>query len=121
MTREETILVLNSIEDRAKDFPNMTACDWVAIAAAKRHLSILKNLVYTKQELMDMGFGFDLNGNISTPQEIEEMTKKYINYRKNKWIEKACEWLDINFPTIDCTGSWYKESFIKQFKKAMEE
>lgn len=39
MTREETILVLNSIENRAKDFSNMTACDWVAIAAAKRHLS----------------------------------------------------------------------------------
>lgn len=36
-------------------------------------------------------------------------------------IEKACEWLDINFPTIDCAGSWYKEGFIKQFKKAMEE
>lgn len=35
-------------------------------------------------------------------------------------IEKACEWLNINFPTIDYAGSWYKESFIKQFKKAME-
>jgi hypothetical protein len=39
MTKEETIQVLKSIEDRAVDFPNMTACDWVAIAAAKRHLS----------------------------------------------------------------------------------
>lgn len=38
MTREETIKILHSIEDRAADFPNMTACDWVAIAAAKRHL-----------------------------------------------------------------------------------
>ena len=39
MTKEETIKVLQSIEDRAADFPNMNACDWVAIAAAKRHLS----------------------------------------------------------------------------------
>lgn len=39
MTKEETIKVLQSIEDRAVDFPYMTACDWVAIAAAKRHLS----------------------------------------------------------------------------------
>ena len=39
MTKEETIKVLQSIENRAVEFPNMTACDWVAIAAAKRHLS----------------------------------------------------------------------------------
>lgn len=38
MTKQETIQVLQSIEDRAIDFPNMTECDWVAIAAAKRHL-----------------------------------------------------------------------------------
>ena len=38
MTKEETIKVLQSIEDRAGDFPCMTACDWVAIATAKRHL-----------------------------------------------------------------------------------
>lgn len=36
-------------------------------------------------------------------------------------IEKACEWLDANFPEIENVGSWYKESFINQFKKAMEE
>jgi hypothetical protein len=39
---------------------------------------------------------------------------------KIKFIEKACEWLDVNFPTTDSAGSWYKEGFIKQFKKAME-
>ena len=38
MTKKETIQVLQSIEDRAIDFPYMTTCDWVAIAAAKRHL-----------------------------------------------------------------------------------
>lgn len=36
-------------------------------------------------------------------------------------IEKACKWLDVNFPEIKNSGSWYKESFIEQFKKAMEE
>lgn len=39
MTKEETIKVLQSIEDRAVDFPYMTACDWVAIASAKRKLN----------------------------------------------------------------------------------
>lgn len=38
MTKNEAIQVLQSIEDRAVDFPNMTAEDWVAIASAKRHL-----------------------------------------------------------------------------------
>ena len=42
-------------------------------------------------------------------------------YVEQKLIEKACEYLDNNFPNIDNVGSWYKEGFIKQFKKAMEE
>ena len=41
--------------------------------------------------------------------------------KKKEVIKKACEWLDINYPNIDNVGSWYKDSFIKQFKKAMEE
>ena len=44
MTIEETLQMLHSIEDRSRDFPNMTDCDWVAIAAAKRHLSTLKRV-----------------------------------------------------------------------------
>ena len=50
MTKQETIKVLQTIEDRAVDFPYMTACDWVAIAAAKRHL---ENSIEVKEvELM---------------------------------------------------------------------
>jgi hypothetical protein len=90
-------------------------------------------LVYTKKELLDMGFGFDLNGNISTPQEIEEKTKKYINYRKDKWIKKACDWLEnelfedkaeINpYYATDVKSKSYDtlDQFINNFKKAMEE
>ena len=50
MTKEETIEILHSIEDRAADFPNMTACDWVAIAAAKRHLKNSINVEEVKLE-----------------------------------------------------------------------
>lgn len=52
-----------------------------------------KNNVYTKQELRDMGFGFDLNGNIVTLEEYNEMAKRGHEHIKNKLIEKACEWL----------------------------
>ena len=77
-----------------------------------------KNLVYTKKELLDMGFGFDLNGNISTPQEIEERAKKYINYRKAKWIEEACKWLEQHQENYDMYDAW---DFIIDICKAMEE
>jgi hypothetical protein len=64
MTIRETILILHSIEDRAKDFPNMTDCDWVAIAAAKRHLSngLLPEIVSESvvNEFMDtLNFTYD--------------------------------------------------------------
>jgi hypothetical protein len=79
-------------------------------------------LVYTKQELMDMGFGFDLNGNINTPQEIEERSKKYINYRKNKWINKACDWLDkVNADRYMDSGIFQMYDLISDLRKYLEE
>jgi hypothetical protein len=72
-----------------------------------------KKLVYTKKELLDMGFGFDLNGNIVTPQEIEERSKKYIKYRKDKWVEKTCEWLEPIAEYIGHDSESIKESFKK--------
>lgn len=82
-----------------------------------------KNKVYTKQELRDMGFGFDLNGNIVTPQEIEERSKKYIKYRKDKWVKKACEWLKLNTnwdDEWDEMGRNMNYGKIEEFRKAME-
>ena len=88
-----------------------------------------KKLVYTKKELLDMGFGFDLNGNISTIQEIEERTKKYIKYRKDKWIEKTCEYLyltlrqsydEVVVYMVVSKDSCFLEEFIEDLKKYME-
>ena len=89
-----------------------------------------KKLVYTKKELLDMGFTFDLNGNISVPQEIEEKTKKYINYQKDKWIKKACEWFIGEFsqmqdrdghPNVESRSCVSVEELIQDFRKVMEE
>ena len=58
------------------------------------------------------------------PQGMSKMRKDYeflFMLKKKELIQKACEWLDINCPNIDNVGSWYKDSFIKQFKKVMEE
>ena len=77
--------------------------------------------VYTKQQLMDMGYAFTTNGDIVTPDQSNEDLKKYLEYRKQKFIEKAVKYLEANFPDIENVGGWYKESFINNFRKAMEE
>ena len=48
---------------------------------------------YTKQELIDMGFSFTLNGDIVTPDKMMEDMKKYLAWKekqapKPKWSEE---------------------------------
>lgn len=52
-----------------------------------------KNLVYTKQELIDMGFAFDLNGSIVTPEKENDSLERFIKYKEDKLIEKVCNWI----------------------------
>ena len=40
---------------------------------------------------------------------------------KQEFIAKAVKYLEANFPDIENTGDWYKESFINNFRKTMEE
>lgn len=94
---------------------------------------------YTKKQLMDMGFAFTTNGDIVTPDQLNEDLKKYLKYQKQKFIEKAKGWLEktlyihtemeedkdwgitnpINWVTTDDYES--VEDFINSFCKAMEE
>jgi hypothetical protein len=76
---------------------------------------------YTKQQLMDMGFAFTSNCDIVTPDKINESLKKFFKYQKQKFIENSVKYLEANFPDIENVGGWYKESFINNFRKAMEE
>ena len=43
------------------------------------------------------------------------------NKEKMVSLEKAIKYLEANFPDIENTGGWYKESFINNFRKTMEE
>lgn len=52
---------------------------------------------------------------------VSEACVRMAKYVEQELIKKACKYLDSNFPDIDNVGSWYKEGFIKQFKKVMEE
>ena len=87
-----------------------------------------KNSVYTKQELRDMGFSFDINGNIVTVKEIEAMTNIAKEYGFNKAIKKACDVLeDMMFTYIASSRDFLTceydnfEEFVEAFKKAVEE
>lgn len=78
---------------------------------------INKKTSYTIKELKDMGFAFDLNGNLLTSEE-EECLNRYIKYREEKLIEKACEWL---LKQKEMIGVSFHEDFIERFKEEMEE
>lgn len=86
-----------------------------------------KKLVYTKQELLDMGFGFDLNGNIRTPNECYESSIKYTEYRKQKLIDKACKVLksiideDVFVKCDNVIKIMNADEFSEYFRKAIEE
>lgn len=93
---------------------------------------------YTKQQLIDMGFAFTTNGDIVTPDQLNEDLKKYLEYQKQKFIKKSKEWFErtlyihteidedkdwgiinsINWVTSDYDSV---EDFINGFCKVMEE
>lgn len=86
----------------------------------KKQIVTFDTVVYTKQQLIDMGFGFDLNGNIISPTEESEHMKEYLKYRDKKKLDKICKWFDdINFEReyLDIYGHFCKEMFINDFIK----
>lgn len=85
--------------------------------------------IYTKKQLMEMGFPFTLNGDIVTLNELEEHYQRGIEYRKQKLIDKACEYIRTHVwetvdadedPIIESVCNTTKEGFIKDFKRYMD-
>lgn len=73
-------------------------------------------------EIEDNFMEYDDCGDVCDDREL--VGKAFV--QGAKWadetiIRKACRYLDANFPEIDSVGTWYKKSFIEEFKKAMEE
>lgn len=67
----------------------------------------------------------DANGDVLSLEEIEKRYKQGVKHRKQKIIDKACEWIKNNkhLYKVLSFGSlstdWDK--FIREFRKAMEE
>ena len=85
-----------------------------------------------------MGIAFTTNGDIVTPDQLNKDLKKYLEYQKQKFIEKSKKWLEktlfihtetqkINYWGIVNSESWVTsdydsvEDFINSFCKAMNE
>lgn len=67
----------------------------------------------------EKGYPDFLNGYkyISTFKEIMKDVQIYNNYKKDEWIEKACDWLREQKEMI---GISFQEDFIERFKMAMK-
>jgi hypothetical protein len=84
---------------------------------------------YTKQQLIDMGFAFTINGDIVPPDQLNEDLKKYLEYQKRKFIEKGKEWIEKNFRSDGYFSLYYigggrpytPKNIADDFCKAMEE
>ena len=62
---------------------------------------------YIKQQLRDMGFAFDSNGDIVTPDILNEAIKEYVANEKKKW-EKEQKPTDKIEPKFEIEeGKWY--------------
>lgn len=81
------------------------------------------------KELHRLGYGITLNGDIISKAEENKEMERYVEYQKNKILDKACEWLKNNTvsvinDTCTYTASSYnigKDEFIEDFRKAMGE
>lgn len=128
------------IQDAAADHRDCVCCGFYDPVADARQESFVEGAewadehpdskhVYTKKQLLDMGFAFTTNGDIVTPEQSNKDLKKYLNYQKRKLIEKACKWLQENlsegsdpdnYPMVRCYDI-DMEDFINDFSREMEE
>lgn len=110
MTKQETIQVLKSIEDRAIDFPNMTECDWVAIAAARRHLTeepVSEDLMSKIKKFTDNYFPIIDNGiNIPARNELRdifsEAARMVAQWQREKYLSNID--IDAIWGELVCRG-----------------
>ena len=65
----------------------------------------------------EKGYPISLNGDIPTFEETMKDVQTYNTYKKEQWIEKACNWLREQKEMI---GISFQEDFIERFKMAMK-
>lgn len=70
---------------------------------------------YTKQELIDMGFSFTLNGDIVTPDEMMEDMKKYLAWKEKQGNKpKKVEDEEYNSEDYGIDGIWHAKNILEK-------
>jgi hypothetical protein len=76
----------------------------------------MKNFI---KKLSDGGLAEDTYAFMERALDENDNKGKMVN--KDEFIEKGVKYLEANFPDIENVGGWYKENFINNFRKIMEE
>ena len=63
------------------------------------------------------GYPIDLNGHLPSFDETMKDAEKYLKYKQDKFIEKACDWLKEQGEMV---GISFTEDFIARFKNYMK-
>ena len=135
MTREEQIIEAGAYHSCGRRPPKTCGHNMHELAYINRNLAFEAGAkwadenpdsrhVYTKKQLLYMGFAFTTNGDIVTPEQSNKDLKKYLQYQKQKFVKKACEWLSDNKDNyiIDIEGeTLVDDQIVLDFCKIMEE
>ena len=118
MTREEQIQKLideeNGIDNYGFSDYQVEVLDDARFADENLNFKTIAEYLYKEK-----GYSDSLNGYkyITTFKEIMKDVQIYNNYKKDEWIEKACNWLREQKEMI---GISFQEDFIERFKMAMK-
>ena len=98
MTRKEEIInYANSFKGKGmeseelKEIIQLAVIDGAMWSDKNPDEKMIAKYLYEKK-----GYPIDLNGSLPSFDETMKDTEKYLKYKQDKFIEKACEWLQTN-------------------------
>lgn len=72
------------------------------------------------------GYPIDLNGHLPSFEDTMKDVELYDRYKREKWMDRACEWISDNIRYYTHNDPLYEEyideeRFINDFRKSMKE
>ena len=95
--RKDIIKFLIDVNNGAYTKSEIEIASWIAwLEKQNKHKDY-----YTKQELIDIGFSFTLNGDIVTPDKMMEDMKKYLAWKEKQAEQKPTDKVESKFKVGD--------------------
>lgn len=116
MTRKEEIIQAAFNNDRGSSKENqqyfIEGAEW---SDENPDEKMIVKYLYEKK-----GYPIDLNGNLVSYEETMESANRYINYKKEKFIEKARKWFERQYEWYGKLGRHCEMKEFEDFVKYME-